>query len=144
MTSWPRSAMLGTASTLCLTCQTSVSPISSSFSCSSAFSFLLLLFFHVVIAHPPYSCSFASPPPPPSSTLPPRWPSGKASASRAEGPGFSYPACTGIFLGSSHTSDLNIGTPVATLPGAWRYRGQRWDWSARCHYTHCDRVRWKV
>ena len=28
----------------------------------------------------------------------------------------------GIFSGSSHTSDLQIGTPVATLPGAWRYR----------------------
>ena len=26
------------------------------------------------------------------------------------------------FSGSSHTSDLNIGTPVATLPGAWRYK----------------------
>ena len=24
-----------------------------------------------------------------------------------------------IFSGSSHTSDLNIGTPVATLPYAW-------------------------
>ena len=24
--------------------------------------------------------------------------------------------------GSSDTSDLKIGTPVATLPGAWRYR----------------------
>ena len=34
----------------------------------------------------------------------------------------SNPACAGIFLGSSHTCDLNIGTPVATLPGAWRYR----------------------
>ena len=34
----------------------------------------------------------------------------------------SNPACDGIFSGSSHTSDLNIGTPVATLPGAWRYR----------------------
>ena len=34
----------------------------------------------------------------------------------------SNPACVGIFSGSSHTSDLNIGTPVATLPGAWRYR----------------------
>ena len=32
----------------------------------------------------------------------------------------SNPACAGIFSGSSHTSD--IGTPVATLPGAWRYR----------------------
>ena len=34
----------------------------------------------------------------------------------------SNPACAGIFPGSSHTSDLQIGTPVATLPGAWRYR----------------------
>ena len=34
----------------------------------------------------------------------------------------SNPACDGIFSGSSHTSDLNIGTPVATLPGAWCYR----------------------
>ena len=34
----------------------------------------------------------------------------------------SNPACDGIFSGSSHTSDLNICTPVATLPGAWRYR----------------------
>ena len=34
----------------------------------------------------------------------------------------SNPDCGGIFLGSSHTSDLKIGTPVATLPDAWRYR----------------------
>ena len=34
----------------------------------------------------------------------------------------SNPACNGIFSGSSHTSDFKIGTPVATLPGAWRYR----------------------
>ena len=33
----------------------------------------------------------------------------------------SSPACAGIFSGSSHTSDF-FGTPVATLPGAWRYR----------------------
>ena len=52
---------------------------------------------------------------------PPRWPSGKASASRAEGPGFES-RLRRDFSGSSHTSDLNIGTPVATLPGAWRYR----------------------
>ena len=32
------------------------------------------------------------------------------------------PACAGIFSGSSHTSDLKIGTPVATLPDAWCYR----------------------
>ena len=34
----------------------------------------------------------------------------------------SNPACDGIFSGLSHTSDFKIGTPVATLPGAWRYR----------------------
>ena len=34
----------------------------------------------------------------------------------------SNPAFTGIFSGSSHSSDSKIGTPVATLPGAWRYR----------------------
>ena len=34
----------------------------------------------------------------------------------------SKPTCARIFSGSSHTSDLKIGTPVATLPGAWRYR----------------------
>ena len=43
----------------------------------------------------------------------------KASASRAEDPGFESP---GIFGGSSYTSDFKTGTPVATLPGAWRYR----------------------
>ena len=52
---------------------------------------------------------------------PPRRPSGKASTWRAEDPG-SNPACDGIFSGSSHTSDSKIGTSVATLPGAWRYR----------------------
>ena len=34
----------------------------------------------------------------------------------------SNPACAEIFPGSSHTSDLKIGTPVVTLPGAWCYR----------------------
>ena len=34
----------------------------------------------------------------------------------------SNPACAGIFSGSNHTSNLKIGTPVGTLPGAWRYR----------------------
>ena len=34
----------------------------------------------------------------------------------------SNPACAGIFSGSSHISDSKISTPVATLPGAWRYR----------------------
>ena len=45
----------------------------------------------------------------------------KASAWRAEDPGFEFCLHPG-FSGSSHTSDLNIGTPVATLPGARRYR----------------------
>ena len=34
----------------------------------------------------------------------------------------SNPACDGIFSGLSHTSDLEIGIPVATLPGVSRYR----------------------
>ena len=35
----------------------------------------------------------------------------------------SISACAvGDFSGSSHTSDFKNGTPVATLPGAWRYR----------------------
>ena len=55
------------------------------------------------------------------SVRPPRWPSGKTSASREEDSG-SNPACAGIFSGSSHTSDSKIGTPVAAPPGAWRYR----------------------
>ena len=46
----------------------------------------------------------------------------KASASGAEDPEFDSRLHRGDFKGSSHTSDLKIGTPVATLPGAWRYR----------------------
>ena len=34
----------------------------------------------------------------------------------------SNPACAGFFSGSSHSSDSKIGTPVSTLPNAWRYR----------------------
>ena len=45
----------------------------------------------------------------------------KASTSRAEDPGFES-RWWQDFFGSSRTSDLNIGTPVATLPGAWRFR----------------------
>ena len=39
----------------------------------------------------------------------------RAPASRAENLRFD-------FSGSSHTSDLKLDTPVATLPGAWHYR----------------------
>ena len=45
----------------------------------------------------------------------------KASTSGAEDPGFKSRLRLDFFK-SSHTSDLNIGTPVGTLPGAWRYR----------------------
>ena len=45
----------------------------------------------------------------------------RASASRAEDPGFES-RWRRDFSGSSHTSDINIGTPVATLPDAWYYR----------------------
>ena len=45
----------------------------------------------------------------------------KASASGAEDPGFES-RLRRDFSGSSHTSDLKIGTPVTALPGAWHYR----------------------
>ena len=45
----------------------------------------------------------------------------KASASGAEDPEFDS-RLRRDFSGSSHTSDLKIGTPVATLPGVWHYR----------------------
>ena len=45
----------------------------------------------------------------------------KASASRAEDPGFES-CLRRDFSGSSHTSDFKIDTSVATLPGTWRYR----------------------
>ena len=47
---------------------------------------------------------------------------GKVSASRAEDTRVRIPLALGFFSGLSHTSDFKIGTPVATLPGAWRYR----------------------
>ena len=46
----------------------------------------------------------------------------KASASRVEDPAFNSHLRLGDFSGSSHTSDLKIGTQVTTLPGSWRYR----------------------
>ena len=45
----------------------------------------------------------------------------KASASGVEDPGFKS-RLRRDFSGLSHTSDLKIGTPVATLPGAWHHR----------------------
>ena len=37
-------------------------------------------------------------------------------------PGSTASCARGDFSWSSHASDSIIGTPVATLPGAWRYR----------------------
>ena len=45
----------------------------------------------------------------------------KASASGEKGPGFKS-RLRQDFSRSSHTSNLKIGSPVATLPGAWHYR----------------------
>ena len=45
----------------------------------------------------------------------------KTSTSRAEDSGFES-RLRRDFSGPSHTSDLKIGTPVATLPGVWHYR----------------------
>ena len=45
----------------------------------------------------------------------------KASASRAEDPGFESRLRLD-FSGSSHTSDSKFDTPVANLPGSWQYR----------------------
>ena len=38
------------------------------------------------------------------------------------------------FSGSSHTSDIKIGTPVVTLPGAWRYRVSAGTVSVYCDW----------
>ena len=45
----------------------------------------------------------------------------KASTEGAEDAGFES-RLRRDFSWSSHTSDLEIGTPMATLPGAWHYR----------------------
>ena len=45
----------------------------------------------------------------------------EASASGVSDPGFEF-RLQRDFFGSSHTSDLKIGTPEATLPGASYYR----------------------
>ena len=52
---------------------------------------------------------------------PPCWLVVEASALGAEDPGFES-HLRQDFSRSNHTSNLKIGTPVATLPGAWHYR----------------------
>ena len=50
-------------------------------------------------------------------SVPPRWPNGKGVCLESVRSGVRFPL--GDFSGSIHTSDLKIGNPVATLPGAW-------------------------
>ena len=59
----------------------------------------------------------------------------KASASRAEDPGFDSSFPPEDFSGSSHTHDLKTDTPVATLPSCLELMSQRWEWLAQCQYT---------
>ena len=47
----------------------------------------------------------------------------KGSALRAEDPRFDSRLRRGDFSGSSHTGDLNIGTPGVTLPGGLAWKG---------------------
>ena len=53
---------------------------------------------------------------------PPRWPSGQDVRLESGRSRVRIPLAPGFFRGSSHTIDLKIVTPVATLPGAWCYR----------------------
>ena len=64
-----------------------------------------------------------------------------ASALRAEDPGFES-RLHQYLSGLSHTSDLKIGTPVATLPGAWHYRVSAGTLDGLVS-VYCDWVRWK-
>ena len=58
----------------------------------------------------------------PAIIVPPRWPSGKAVASRAAYMG-SIPAfAVDLFSRVSQTTGIKTGTLGSTLPGAWRYR----------------------
>ena len=54
----------------------------------------------------------------------PRWPSGFGVRLESGRSRVRIPLATRFFPGSSHTSDFKnvIGTPVATLPGAWQHR----------------------
>ena len=57
-------------------------------------------------------------------------------ASRAEDPEFDSRLRRGDFSSSSDTSDLKIGTPLATLPVTWPgVIGSALDWLVRCQYT---------
>ena len=46
----------------------------------------------------------------------------KVSTLGVEDPEFDFDLRYGDFSGLSHNSDLEIGTPMAILPGAWHYK----------------------
>ena len=54
--------------------------------------------------------------------LPPRWPSSKGIRLESSRPGIWFLLAPGFFPGRVNTSDLKIGTPVATQPGTWHCR----------------------
>ena len=65
----------------------------------------------------------------------------KASGSRAVDQAFDFRFPRGDFSGSSYTSDLNTGSAVATLPGAWRYKVRaRTGWPGVSTVTGLDRM----
>ena len=80
----------------------------------------------------------------------PGWPGCKPVLPESGRPGFVPRFPRGTFFGASHTSDFQVSTPVATLPGAWRYRvsaGTGWPWggilgmgeiaSSICNFCQC-------
>ena len=66
-----------------------------------------------------------------------RWPSGEGVRLQSGRSGVRTPLATGFSV-SSQTSDLKTGTPVATLPDAWRYRVSAGTGRVS---VYCDRVR---
>ena len=94
---------------------------------------------------------------------PPRWPGGRASASKVADLGLNPRFTCGAFSRSSYASHFKCVTPVATLPGAWSYRfgpvSVYWDWVrqkvglqllSQCSSTHSylcrsvPEIRWHV
>ena len=62
----------------------------------------------------------------------------KASAMRTASPGFDSHLLPD-FCRSSHTSDLKIGTPVDTLPGAWHFWVSTWTgWPGVSMLSLCE------
>ena len=54
--------------------------------------------------------------------IPPRWPSGKATGSRATDLGSIHVFAVDLVSRSNHINNLKGSSPVTTLPDAWRYR----------------------